>query len=172
LVKDFPMPSLLPLRAGLAVLALMAGAPSVLAAPASPPAPPPDCGGPASATWINVDVAEVRNSNGLIAVTLYADDSSTFLAHHGSLYTGRFPAHQGITHTCIFVPKPGIYAIAAYHDENANRKLDRGETGAPTEGFGFSNNPSTFMGIPAFSRVRLAVPKPNLGTTINLRYPS
>jgi uncharacterized protein (DUF2141 family) len=162
------MPSPLPFRAGLVALALLAGTSPAFAAPATPPA---DCGGPASATWINVDVAQVRNDNGLIAVTLYADDSSTFLAHHGSLYTGRFPAHQGVTHTCIFVPKPGVYAIAAYHDENGNRKLDRGETGAPTEGFGFSNNPSTFIGIPAFTRVRLSVPKPNLGTTINLRYP-
>jgi uncharacterized protein (DUF2141 family) len=158
----------LPFRAGLAALALLAGAPCAYGASATPPA---DCGGPASAIWINVDVADVRNGNGLIAVTLYADDSSTFLAHHGSLYTGRFPAHEGVTHTCIFVPSPGVYAIAAYHDENANRKLDRGDAGAPTEGFGFSNNPSTFMGLPAFTRVRLSVPKPNLGTTIHLRYP-
>ncbi len=157
------------LREGLAALMVLAG--SAVPAAAQVPAAAPACQGPPSKVWINIAVSEVRSGEGLVAVTLYSDDQGRFLAHHGSLYTGRFPAHQGTTQTCIYVPHPGVYAVAAYHDENGNQKLDRGVTGLPTEGFGFSNNPSTFFGIPAFGSVRLNVPKPNLGTTIKLRYP-
>jgi uncharacterized protein (DUF2141 family) len=163
------MPRSVLLREGLAALAVLAGSAVPALAQVSPAAPA--CQGPASKIWINIAVGDVRSSDGLVAVTLYSDDQSRFLAHHGSLYTGRFPAHLGTTQTCIYVPRPGVYAIAAYHDENGNQKLDRGLTGLPTEGFGFSNNPSTFFGIPAFGSVRLNVPKPNLATTIKLRYP-
>ena len=139
---------------GLAAATLAAGAVTAASAQAIPPA---DCAGPASNTWLNIAVEGVRSSNGLVAVTLYADNKSKFLAKHGSLYTGRFPARAGTTQACIFVPKPGTYAIATYHDENASRKLDRSGLGLPREGFGFSNNPSTLFGIPSFSSVRLSV---------------
>ncbi|MXP26392.1 DUF2141 domain-containing protein [Altererythrobacter indicus] len=143
----------------------------MLATPAAAATPPANCEGEKSDTWVHVVVEGVRNSDGLIGVTLYSDDSSKFLAKGGSLYTERFKAKAGTTNTCIFVPKPGVYAIVVYHDENGNRKFDRSGLGLPTEGFGFTNNPSTLAGIPTFSSVRLNIGKTNLGTRIKLRYP-
>lgn len=143
-----------------------------LATPAAAQAvAPAGCTGPASNTWINVVVEGVQSSEGLIAITLYADDSSKFLAHHGSLYVGRVPAQQGTTRGCIFVPKPGVYALAIYHDVNANRKFDRTGLGLPAEAYGFSNNPATLAGLPAFRSVRLNIPKTNLTTRVQLTYP-
>lgn len=133
--------------------------------------PPAGCFGPRSDTWINVSVEGLRNGNGLVAISLYADNASKFLVKKGSMYTGRFDATAGTTHACMFVPRPGVYALAVYHDENASRKLDRSGLGLPTEGFGFSNNPSTLAGIPAFRSVRLNIPRANLTTRIRLRYP-
>ena len=129
------------------------------------------CTGHPGTVRLYVNVQGVRSSRGLIAVTLYADDSSKFLAHHGSLYVGRVPARQGTTRVCIWVPKPGIWAIVAYHDENGNRKFDRNMFGMPKEGAGFSNNPSTFLGLPAFHHVRFAVRAPQSEIAIRLRYP-
>lgn len=154
-----------PLALGLAVL----GGPVAEAAPAA--GAPAGCTGPASQTWLNVVVDGVRNGQGLVAVTLYADDSSKFLAHHGSLYVGRVNAQTGTTRACIFVPKPGIYALAIYHDENASKGFDRTGLGLPAEGFGFSNNPATLAGLPSFKSVRLAVPKTGLTTRVHMKYP-
>ncbi|HEY7807535.1 MAG TPA: DUF2141 domain-containing protein [Croceibacterium sp.] len=131
----------------------------------------PACTGPQSPVKLFVDVEGIRSSDGLIAVTLYADDSSKFLAHHGSLYVGRVPAHSGATSVCIHVPRPGIYALAVYHDANANRHYDRTGVGLPAEGYGFSNNPKVFLGMPAWKSVRLEVPKTGTHTAIRLRYP-
>lgn len=160
-------------RAAAVLTAALAAAASLLtAAPAQAQSQAPaGCTGHASDTWVNVAVEDVRNGNGLVAVTLYADDASRFLAHHGSLYVGRVEAHPGTTRVCLFVPKPGVYGIAVYHDENANRKIDRSALGLPREGFGFSNDPSTLAGIPSFRSVRLAIPRTGLTTHIHLRYP-
>ena len=129
------------------------------------------CTGHPGTVRLYVDVQGVRSSQGLIAVTLYADDSSKFLAHRGSLYVGRVPAHQGQTRVCIWVPRPGTWAIVTYHDENANRKYDRNAIGLPKEGAGFSNNPPTFLGLPSFSRVRFPVRGPETEIRIRLKYP-
>lgn len=148
-------------------LALLAGN-----APASSSAtPPPGCTGPASNTWLNITAEGMRSGNGLLAITLYADNPRKFLVKRGSLYVGRVDATAGTTHGCIFVPQPGVYVIALYHDENGNRSFDRSGIGFPQEGFGFSNNPATLAGLPSFRSVRLNVPRSGLTTRISMKYP-
>ena len=161
-------------RATVAVAAALSGM-ALLTVPA-PAAdgravPPPGCTGPASSTWLNVTVEGLRNSHGPIAVTLYADNSRKFLVRHGSIYVGRAAAQANSMRTCIFVPQPGIYVLALYHDENGNQKFDRTGIGLPAEGYGFSNNPSTLAVLPSFRSVRLAVPHTGLATRVHMKYP-
>ena len=129
------------------------------------------CTGTASSVRLYVNVENIRASRGLIAVTLYTDDSRRFLARRGSLYVGRVPARAPRTRVCIHLPSTGTYALGVYHDENGNRSYDRSGLGFPREGFGFSNNPATIVGIPSFRSVRIAVPRNNMQATIRLRYP-
>ena len=128
------------------------------------------CTGPPSATRLTVVVENVRDSNGLIAVTLYPDNASRFLARRGSLYVGRVPARSPTTRACIHLPRPGTWVIGVYHDADANRVINRDSLGRPLEGFGFSNNPSTLFSVPAFRAVRLRVPRTGMETTVRLRY--
>jgi uncharacterized protein (DUF2141 family) len=154
------------------LLLAAAGLASFAAHPAkAQPGAPAGCTGPASATWLTVKVDGLHNGTGLVAVTLYEDNSSKFLAKRGSLYVGRVDASAGTTRACIFLPKTGVWAIAVYHDENANRKFDRNGLGLPAEGYGFSNNPSTVAGLPAFRSVRLNVAKTGLTTQVQMKYP-
>ena len=131
---------------------------------------PLGCAGTPSETRLFVNVDNVRDSRGLVAVTLYTDNRGKFLAKRGSLYVGRVPARQGRTRVCIHVPKPGTYALAVYHDADSDRSFDRTRLGLPDEGFGFSNNPPTFFGLPNFDRVRIKVPRTGVSTTIRLHY--
>ena len=154
--------------------ALAFGASVSLAAPfATTPAAaaPAGCLGVPSDTWLNVSVEGLRNGNGLVTVAVYPDDSREFLAKGGSIKNNRFQASAPVTRACVFVPKPGVYAIAVYHDEDASRKLNRSGIGLPAEGYGFSNNPATVAGLPAFRSVRLNVPKSGLTTHIRMKYP-
>lgn len=153
-----------------AVTAALAG--GSVAASTTAAAAAPNCAGPASDTWIHVTVDGVRNGDGLMAVTLYADEPRKFLAKKGSLYVGRVDATAPETRMCLFVPKPGVYALAVYHDEDASTNLKRsGVLGLPEEGFGFSNNPPTVASIPSFRSVRLNISKSGLATRIHLKYP-
>ena len=132
----------------------------------------PPCLGPASSTWITISVDGVRNAEGQIATTVYADAPERFLVKNGSLYVVRTPAVAGVTKYCVFVPQVGVYAIAIYHDEDNSGTINRsGVLGIPTEGFGFSNNPPTLASLPTFRSVRLNIPRTNLATTIHLKYP-
>ncbi len=142
----------------------VANAPAAAVAPAG-------CTGPVSQTWLNVVVEGVRNGNGLVAVTLYSDNPSKFLAKRGSLYVGRVNAQPDTTRACIFVPQPGVYAVAIYHDENSSTKFDRSGIGFPVEGYGFSNNPTTLAGLPSFRSVRLNIPRSGLTSRIRMKYP-
>lgn len=149
-----------------ASLALGAGAP--LQADSGAPG---GCTGPESPHWVNVAVEGLRNSNGVVTLTLYPDDPTRFLKPRGSLYVTKVNARAGLAHACIHVPAPGAYGLALYHDENANGEIDRNGLGIPKEGFGFSNNPRIFLSAPGFAKVRFIAPSGGSSTRIKMKYP-
>ena len=53
--------------------------------------------------------------------------------------------------------KLGDYAIAVYHDQNGNGKMDKRMFGIPKEPYGFSNNIKPVMSAPKFSECRFTV---------------
>lgn len=59
------------------------------------------------------------------------------------------------TAQCVFdgLP-PGEYAVAVFHDENANNDLDRNFLGIPSEGTGASNDAHNMFGPPSYSDAR------------------
>lgn len=149
---------------------VLAGALAASVPASAEASPPPGCTGKTkTGVWLNVVAEGVKSSEGLIAITVYEDVRSRFLAKGGSIWVGRVKAEKGSTRGCVFLPKTGVYAIALYHDENSDRNFNRSLL--PEEGYGFSNNPSTLAGLPAWRSVRLNVPKTNLTTHIDMKYP-
>jgi uncharacterized protein (DUF2141 family) len=63
----------------------------------------------------------------------------------------------------------GEYAIAAFHDENNNEKLDRNIVGIPTEGYGFSNNARGILGPPSFESSKFTLQADKVLQTIHIR---
>jgi uncharacterized protein (DUF2141 family) len=158
------------MKRGLLIPALL-GLPALLLAGFSEAAAQPACTGPQSAVRFYLNVENVREARGLIAVTLYPDERRRFLARRGSLYVGRVPARAPSTRVCIHLPAAGTYALGVYHDADGNRSFNRNGLGLPAEGFGFTNNPRLLFGIPSFRSVRIAVPRTDMQTTVRLRYP-
>ena len=70
-------------------------------------------------------------------------------------------AFQGLAH--------GAYAVALFHDENRNGKLDT-MIGIPREGFGFSRNPAIGFGAPKFSAARFTVASGENAERVRLKY--
>jgi uncharacterized protein (DUF2141 family) len=99
-----------------------------------------------------VVVDGIRDARGTITASLYTNDGK-FLKSNGSLKVWRAPAHAGSETMCVWLPGPGVYAVAVYQDVNANKKIDHNLLG-PTEPWGFTNNPHALFALPSFGSVR------------------
>jgi uncharacterized protein (DUF2141 family) len=148
------------------LLAALAALSAVQAAPAAAQT----CEGQPSAQRLTVQVSGLRAPVGEMAITLYPDDQKRFLAPKGKLARVRVPATSPVTQGCFFLPAPGVYAVSVYHDANADHDFNRTLTGLPAEGFGFSNDPSTKIGLPAFKSVRFQTGPGDNTIRIKLRY--
>jgi uncharacterized protein (DUF2141 family) len=133
---------------------------------AASPALAQGCEGTAGAGMVRltVEATGLRNAAGEVAFTLYPDVKSRFLAKGGKLLRARVPARAPTTAACFWV-RPGFYAIAQYHDENGDHDFNH-TLWLPKEGFGFSNDAPTSIGLPSFASARFAVP--GGGTTVRM----
>jgi uncharacterized protein (DUF2141 family) len=144
---------------------------AVACAIATPSLAAEDCAGRSSPNVLTVQITKVRAAKGEIAVTIYPDDPRKFLAPHGKLLRDRVKAEAPTTTACFYLPQPGTYAIALYHDENGDKDFNRSAVGMPTEGYGFSNDAPTKFSLPAFDTVRFKVGPGPSTTAIRMRYP-
>lgn len=133
--------------------------------------PPAGCAGKPSDIWVNLTIEGLRSSNGVVTIAPYPDVPARFLKANSSLPNGRVKARAGLLEACIFLPGPGSYGLALYHDENANGKVDKNMLGIPREGFGFSNNPKIFLSAPSYQKVRFSVAGPGTAMRIRMKYP-
>jgi uncharacterized protein (DUF2141 family) len=129
-----------------------------------------ECEGQPSQTRLDVQVYGLRAARGEVAVTVYPDDARRFLAPRGKLLRARVPAQTPTTTACFWLPQPGYYAVAVYHDANGDEDFNRSLVGLPTEGFGFSNDAPTPTGLPAFKAVRFRVGPGDSQIRVKLRY--
>ena len=63
----------------------------------------------------------------------------------------------------------GIYAVAVYHDRNANGKMDKNFLGIPKESYGHSNNVGGSFGPPSFDKAKFEFGSPDKQITIKLK---
>lgn len=152
--------------AALIALAVTLGAATTASAAAGAEA----CEGRVTQTRLTVQVVGVRAAKGQMAITLYPDDAKRFLAPHQKLARVRAVAQAPMTTACFWLPAPGVYAMAVYHDENGNGRFDRTIVGLPAEGFAFSNDPPTPTALPPFKAVRFKVGEGDTTIRAKLRY--
>lgn len=119
---------------------------------------------------VSVAVTGVSPIKGEVAVTLYPDNPRRFLAPKGKLLRARVKATPRMTEVCFWVPEPAYYAIAIYHDVNSDHDFNRTIIGMPAEGFGFSNNAPTRVGLPSFESVRFRAGPGTTQVPISMRY--
>lgn len=119
-------------------------------------------------TRLVVEAVGLRNARGEVAFTVYPDDARRFLAKGGKLLRVRVPARAPTTRAC-FNLRPGSYAVAQYHDENGDRDFNRTLI-APKEGFGFSNDAPTSIGLPKLAAARFSLPASGRMLRMQMRY--
>jgi uncharacterized protein (DUF2141 family) len=124
----------------------------------------------ASQVQLEVSVSGMHSDKGNVTITIYPDDAAHFL--DGAYKVGRqiLPVTLPVTHVCFVLPAPGYYAVALFHDENNNHHFDTTFLGLPAEGYGFSNNPSLFTGLPSLGQTRIPVHVGTNPVAVQMKY--
>ncbi len=91
------------------------------------------------ANSIDVEITNILNKNGDVKIGLYnkAKDFSKVDKVYKNIAIKI--GSKTVKYKFINIPN-GTYAIAIFHDENQNGKIDKNFLGIPKEGYGFSNN--------------------------------
>lgn len=109
--------------------------------------------GDAQTSTLEIDLEGLRNSRGVIQACLMQDPAR--FPDCGSDRRAVRQTVQARSARLLFTGvRPGNYALALFHDENANGKLDT-LLGIPREGFGFSRNPLVRFGAPRYDKVNI-----------------
>ncbi len=98
---------------------------------------------------LNVVITNVESDRGTVSVGLFNGKKGWPKAGH-ALKGLLVRAKKGVVRVQFKGLKPGRYAVALYHDANANGKLDKSFWGVPKEGYGFSRDAKGALGPPAF----------------------
>jgi uncharacterized protein (DUF2141 family) len=103
---------------------------------------------------LEVEIEGIPNTKGTLFIGLF--NSSASFPQFGKQYKGIVIDHNAKTYTYKFKDLPqDTYALAIYHDENNNRKLDKNLFGAPVEAYGFSNNARETFSAPSFDSAKI-----------------
>jgi uncharacterized protein (DUF2141 family) len=124
----------------------------------------------AASSNLSVMIEGLKNNQGQVCARLFAQSNG-------------FPDRQdkAVANQCIKANKietgfkftnlaPGSYAVAIFHDANADGKLNTGVFGIPSEGLGCSRNPRGLVGPPRFQDAVFLVVGPNNEIQVKLNY--
>jgi uncharacterized protein (DUF2141 family) len=105
---------------------------------------------------LTVRIENVLPSGGILRLGVYdqgsyPDDNSTPIA------SANVAANAGETTITLHNIPPGIYAIEAFQDVNANNQMDTSWLGLPLEPFGFSRDAVPFLTKPSFNEVKFSL---------------
>ena len=103
---------------------------------------------PAHAGDLEITIQGLRNSDGMMRLALF--DKPKEFPRGQDMRDHDIAAKSGEISVIFKDLKPGLYALAIHHDENANKSMDTNFIGLPLEGYGFSNNARVFFGPPRF----------------------
>ena len=116
-------------------------------------ADPPATGG----ATLTVQVEGLKDDRGTVHASLHASEDGFPTRPEKALRQVDVKIEGGRARVVFEGIPPGGYAVAAYHDENGDGKLDTGFLGIPSEGLASSNDAKGFMGPPSFEKARVEV---------------
>jgi uncharacterized protein (DUF2141 family) len=113
----------------------------------------------AQANCVKVSINGFRVTTGKLYVSIYKNqDSFLKIGKETATNVVRVNKNDTAIATCFSGLAPGWYAVALYHDEDDNGKMNSGIFGIPLEPYGLSNNFRPRMSYPRFDQCSFYVP--------------
>ncbi len=128
---------------------IAAAAPIAVAAPGASTAAHADATAP-----LTIQLTALRSDRGQAGCSLYRGPAGFPKDTTRAVQRLWCPIHDGAAR-CRFAPiAAGDYAVACFHDENGNGRMDTGLFGIPKEGTAVSNDAHGTLGPPRWSDAR------------------
>ncbi|MCY4608268.1 MAG: DUF2141 domain-containing protein [bacterium] len=126
---------------------------------------------PVLAGELAIDVTGIRSDDGRVFLALHQDRADVSFPDDQGAVAGAWMNAVAGTLSLVFPDlAEGHYAVSVMHDENGDGELDANLLGVPTEGYGFSNDATGFMGPPDFSDASVEIGDEPFHAVITLRY--
>lgn len=124
---------------------------------------------PPSSDKLWVVVENLQSDRGQIRIALWRGPQG-FTSAKAAVEIRAASPNGGLVQFEFAALPPGRYAVAVYHDENANGQMDTNWLGWPVEGLGFSNGVWINRGRPSFEAAAIELPRASEPVFIALRY--
>lgn len=121
------------------------------------------------AETLTVHINNIEHNEGAIMVALH-DGAKDYPIKRVPIATQSVPANKAGVVVSFENLSAGTYAIALYHDENSNGKMDQNFIGIPKEGMGASNNAKGRMGPPKFKDAAVVIDDIDIDIEISVNY--
>ena len=119
---------------------------------------------------LTIEINGLVNQNGNVCLTVF-DGSRGFPADAQRAVKAECVAISELPFQITFDDLAyGSYAVAAYHDSNADAQLNQGVLGIPTEGFAFSNDAPVRTGPASFQDAFFVLSQQNASIQMQMRY--
>jgi uncharacterized protein (DUF2141 family) len=122
------------------------------------------------ASQLNIQIEGITNPRGNICFTIFSRSEGFPRDGTKALKAECSPLENLPVTLRIDGLNAGNYAVAVFHDENADGQLNTNPVGIPQEGFGFSNNPAILTGAPKFSEATFFVAGQTTTVRIAMKY--
>jgi uncharacterized protein (DUF2141 family) len=125
--------------------------------------------GRAEAARIVVVIDGLHSAKGDVYVALYSKPDEFPDGDYSDRHT-KVRASTGPITVIFDDLRPGLYAVGAYHDENANGKFDTNFIGYPAEGYALSNGIRAVISRPRFGDAAFNVPEGDKEIRLHIKY--
>jgi uncharacterized protein (DUF2141 family) len=118
---------------------------------------------------LTIVVNQLPNQKGEVCMRIYAKEQGFPQTSKGVVQSGCTKITGRSVTKEFYGLKYGTYAVALFHDENGDGKLNTNFLGIPREGFGISNNPPVRASAPKFTNSSFTLRKDTI-IKIGMKY--
>lgn len=121
-----------------------------------------------STVEVQLQINGVKSDQGMLRIAVFAG-ADGFPDHSRAVQRCSVEAERGEEPVTLSLPDHGEYAIAVYHDLDADEQLNRAAFGYPTEPYGFSRDARSTLGPPDYDAAAVQIESSGASLELTIR---
>lgn len=114
-------------------------------------------------------IKNTKSNKGVVQVLIFNKEDGFPEEHKKAFKALSLPISNSSARVVIEDLEAGNYAVSVIHDEDSDGQIRKNNFGMPLDRYGFSNNPTLFLGPPSFSKSAVSIKNDSVKVEISLR---